>query len=51
LVVDSVLARMLYERGRLPIYMFPREEVRTELLFPSERHTESPNRVGPSGGI
>jgi uncharacterized protein (DUF427 family) len=46
-IVDSVHARMLYEHGRLPIYMFPREEVRTELLVPSERQTESANK-GPA---
>ena len=44
LVVDSCHARMLFEHGRLPIYMFPREEVRQELLSPSERVTSSPNK-------
>jgi uncharacterized protein (DUF427 family) len=43
-VVDSVHAQMLYEHGRLPIYMFPREEVRTELLVPSERQSDSENK-------
>lgn len=47
MVVDSRHARLLYEHGRLPIYMFPREEVRTELLEPSERRTESANK-GPA---
>jgi hypothetical protein len=46
-VVDSRHARLLYEHGRLPIYMFPREEVRTELLEPGERATESTNK-GPA---
>jgi uncharacterized protein (DUF427 family) len=46
-VLDSVHARMLYEHGRLPIYMFPREEVSTELLVPSGRQTESANK-GPA---
>jgi uncharacterized protein (DUF427 family) len=46
-VVDSVHARMLYEHGRLPIYMFPRDEVRTELLVASEHRTESQNK-GPT---
>jgi hypothetical protein len=41
MVVDSVHTRMLYEHGRLPIYMFPRQDVRTELLLPSERQTDS----------
>ena len=44
IVVDSRDARLLYEHGRLPIYMFPREEVRTELLEPGERRTESANK-------
>jgi len=47
IVVDSRHARLLYEHGRLPIYMFPRDEVRTELLEPSERSTESANK-GPA---
>jgi uncharacterized protein (DUF427 family) len=38
---------MLYEHGRLPIYMFPRAEVRTDLLLPSEHQTESANK-GPA---
>ncbi len=45
-VVDSRHARLLYEHGRLPIYLFPREEVRTELLEPSGRWTASANK-GP----
>ena len=47
IVVDSRHARLLYEHGRLPIYMFPREEVRTELLEPGEGSTESANK-GPA---
>jgi uncharacterized protein (DUF427 family) len=43
-VVDSAHAQMLYEHGRLPIYMFPREEVRDELLLPSEHQTASSNK-------
>ena len=38
---------MLYEHGRLPIYMFPREEVRTDLLAPCDHKTESVNK-GPT---
>lgn len=44
IVVDSRHARLLYEHGRLPIYLFPRDEVRTELLEPSERRTDSSNK-------
>lgn len=47
LVVDSRHPRLLYEHGRLPIYMFPPEEVRTELLAPSDRRTASANK-GPA---
>ena len=35
-VVDSRSARMIHEHGRLPVYLFPREEVRTDLLEESE---------------
>jgi uncharacterized protein (DUF427 family) len=43
-VIDSREARMLHENGRLPIYLFPREEVRTDLLEPSETRTKSKNK-------
>jgi uncharacterized protein (DUF427 family) len=47
IVVDSRHARLLYEHGHLPIYMFPREEVRAEFLEPSEHRTDSANK-GPA---
>jgi uncharacterized protein (DUF427 family) len=43
-VVDSRSARMLHEHGRLPIYLFPREDVRADLLEPSETRTNSDNK-------
>jgi len=43
-VIDSRAARMLHENGRLPIYLFPRDEVRTDLLEPSETRTASENK-------
>src|SRR4051794_2307191 len=43
-VVDSRSARMLHEHGSLPIYIFPREEVRTDLLDPSATRTSSGNK-------
>jgi uncharacterized protein (DUF427 family) len=43
-VIDSRAARMLHEHGRLPIYLFPREEVRTDLLEASETRTSSENK-------
>src|SRR5919106_1163034 len=43
-VIDSRATRMLHEHGRLPIYLFPREAVRTDLLEPSRRRTGSENK-------
>jgi uncharacterized protein (DUF427 family) len=45
-VIDSRSARMLHEQGRLPIYLFPREEVRSDLLEPSKTRTDSENKGG-----
>jgi uncharacterized protein (DUF427 family) len=36
-VVDTRRPRLLHESGRLPVYYFPEEDVRTELLSPSGR--------------
>jgi uncharacterized protein (DUF427 family) len=41
-VVDSREASVIYEQGRLPIYFFPPDDVRTDLLTPSEHRTSSP---------
>ena len=41
-VVDSRHAKLLHEHGLLPIYYFPQEEVRMDLLVPSEKHTHCP---------
>jgi uncharacterized protein (DUF427 family) len=43
-VVDSRQPRMLHEQGKLPIYLFPRTDVRTDLLHPSKRRTQSANK-------
>jgi uncharacterized protein (DUF427 family) len=43
-VVDSRHAKLLHEHGHLPIYYFPREEVRTDLLARSGRHTTCPHK-------
>jgi uncharacterized protein (DUF427 family) len=43
-VIDSRAGRMLHEHGRLPIYLFPRDEVRMDLLEPSEKRTNSENK-------
>jgi uncharacterized protein (DUF427 family) len=41
-VVDSTHAKLLHEHGHLPIYYFPQDEVRMDLLVPSDRHTRCP---------
>lgn len=43
-VADSQRVRMLHESGQLPVYYFPVEDVRTELLQHSQRHTRSPGK-------
>ncbi|MFL5302202.1 MAG: DUF427 domain-containing protein [Anaeromyxobacteraceae bacterium] len=41
-VVDSRRTAYLFERGHVPVYYFPREDVRTDLLAPSEKRTRCP---------
>src|SRR5215212_10143847 len=41
-VVDSRHAKLLHEQGHLPVYYFPAEEVRMDLLAPSAKHTTCP---------
>jgi uncharacterized protein (DUF427 family) len=43
-VVDSRHAMLLHESGHQPIYYFPPEDVRSDLLEPSERHTHCPKK-------
>jgi uncharacterized protein (DUF427 family) len=40
-VVDSTRVKLLHESGRLPVYYFPPDDVRQELLEPSERTDQS----------
>lgn len=40
-IVDSPSARLLHETGRLPVYHFPVDEARMDLLEPSGAHSES----------
>ncbi|MBA3717152.1 MAG: DUF427 domain-containing protein [Actinobacteria bacterium] len=40
-VVDSNRVKLLHESGRLPVYYFPEQDVRRELLEPSERNESS----------
>lgn len=41
-VADSKRAMLLHEFGRLPVFYFPLEDVRVDLLEASEHHTHSP---------
>jgi uncharacterized protein (DUF427 family) len=41
-VVDSRRAKLLHETGHLPVYYFPEEDARADLLTPSERTTRCP---------
>jgi uncharacterized protein (DUF427 family) len=43
-VVDSSRAKLLHETGHLPVYYFPVEDVRTDLLERSEKHTHCPHK-------
>jgi uncharacterized protein (DUF427 family) len=43
-VVDSRRTLILFEQGHLPVYYFPLEDVREELLEPSEKHTTCPRK-------
>jgi uncharacterized protein (DUF427 family) len=41
-VVDSRHAKLLHEHAHLPVYYFPKEEVRTDLLEPTDHSTHCP---------
>jgi uncharacterized protein (DUF427 family) len=43
-VADSRHAFILHESGHQPIYYFPPEDVRADLLEPSDRHTTCPKK-------
>jgi uncharacterized protein (DUF427 family) len=43
-IADSRRAMLLHESGHQPIYYFPPEDVRSEVLEPSERHTRCPKK-------
>ena len=56
-IADSRRAMLLHESGHQPIYYFPPEDVRSDVLEPSDRHTHCPKkgdasyhtiRVGPN---
>jgi uncharacterized protein (DUF427 family) len=41
-VVDSARAKLLHEQAHLPVYYFPEEDVRTDLMRPSDHRTRCP---------
>jgi uncharacterized protein (DUF427 family) len=43
-VVDSRHALILFEQGHLPVYYFPLEDVRQDLLEASDKHTTCPRK-------
>jgi uncharacterized protein (DUF427 family) len=43
-VVDSTRAKLLHETGHLPVYYLPEEDVRSDLLEPSQTHTHCPHK-------
>jgi uncharacterized protein (DUF427 family) len=43
-VVDSVRAKLLHEHGHLPIYYFPQDDVRMELLESTDHATHCPKK-------
>jgi len=42
IVADSIGAHLLYETRHLPVYYFPRKDVRFDLMRPTEHHTFCP---------
>jgi uncharacterized protein (DUF427 family) len=47
-VADSRRVMTLHESGHQPIYYFPPDDVRSDLLDPSDRHTHCPKKGGAS---
>ena len=43
-IADSRRAMMLHESGLQPLYYFPPEDVRADVLEPTERHTHCPKK-------
>jgi uncharacterized protein (DUF427 family) len=41
-IADSLCAGLMLEAGHMPVYYFPREDVRMELLEPSDHRTRCP---------
>lgn len=43
-VVDSRRVKLLHETGHLPVYYLPEDDVRTDLLEPSQKMTQCPHK-------
>jgi uncharacterized protein (DUF427 family) len=43
-IADSRRTLMISESGHQPVYYFPREDVRADVLEPSDRHTRCPKK-------
>ena len=43
-VVDSLNARVMLEKGHLPVYYFPRADVADGCLTPTDHHTHCPHK-------
>jgi uncharacterized protein (DUF427 family) len=43
-LVDSKRAVLLHETGHLPVYYFPQDDLRSELLEPSDKSTRCPHK-------
>jgi uncharacterized protein (DUF427 family) len=43
-IVDSRRVVYLFEQGHVPVYYFPREDVRADILVPSEKQTRCPRK-------
>jgi uncharacterized protein (DUF427 family) len=43
-VVDSTQAKLLHETGHLPVYYFPEDDMRRDLLEPSEKTSHCPHK-------
>src|SRR5262249_20873740 len=43
-VVDSTRSMLLHETGLLPVYYFPQDDFREELLQPSQKSTPCPHK-------
>jgi uncharacterized protein (DUF427 family) len=44
IIADSLRAMMLHESGQQPIYYFPPDDVRADVIEPSDRHTHCPKK-------